>query len=141
VSSIGIPLNNGGAVTARLGVFAFATVANNGQLTPDAVPSQAPTLINVSGDYGQAQTQAGTGTLTLDITGANCTNFDQLNVSGTATLGGALTVSTVSPCATPTQGKYVIIKAGTINGAFKTVTVPPGYTLVQTATEVDLVPN
>jgi hypothetical protein len=135
VSGIGIPLNNSGSVVANSGAFTFGSVSNSGQLTPSAAPGQAPTVVTVSQTY----TQSAGASLTLDISGSTCTNFDQLSVSGNATLDGTLTVTAVAPCATPAQARYVILKAASISGAFKTVTLPAGYLLQQTATEIDLV--
>jgi hypothetical protein len=134
-SLLGIPLTNtvSGTVVANTGVFAFGSVDNSGQLTPAVAPSASPVAVPVNGNF----LQRATGSLTLDITGANCATFDQLQVSGTATLAGTLTVATGGGCTNLSQARYVLIAAPQgVVGRFTTTSVPSGYIVGYDQTDV-----
>ena len=75
-----------------------------------------------------------TGNLTLDSTativmelagsgGVAGTDYDQLQVSGTLTLGGALTITNFGGFSLATEGSYTLYTAGTKSGNFASVNV------------------
>jgi uncharacterized repeat protein (TIGR01451 family) len=65
------------------------------------------------------------GTLAIEIGGAApCTQHDQLQASGTATLGGTLTVTTFGGYTPGTTTSYTILTAATVSGTFATINYP-----------------
>ncbi|MBK9017417.1 MAG: hypothetical protein IPM82_27100 [Saprospiraceae bacterium] len=86
-------------------------------------PGASPGCLNFSSDYTTS------GTLQIEINDATpCTQFDQLNVSGIATLGGTLALTiTYIPSSTTT---LTIIDAGSLSGTFSSVTgLASGWTI------------
>jgi len=96
------------------------TVTNSGgTVRPgDLLPSVTTGTLAVSGNYAQ---QAG-GTLEIDIAGpAPGTNYDVLNVTGNASLGGTLDVKLLGGFA-PTPGEqFNFLEYGTLDGGFSSV--------------------
>jgi hypothetical protein len=74
--------------------------------------------LNISGTY----TQSGSGILNIDLDGTTAgTNYDVLDISGAATLGGTLDVDAIGTYK-PTAGQqYDILDYGSVSGAFTTV--------------------
>lgn len=95
-----------------------ANLVNGGTISPGVSPG----LITVDGDY----TQQETGLLIIELGGTTAgTEYDQLVVTGTATMHGTLTV-TVLPGFTPQVGDtFFIIDHVTGTGTFDTVSLPP----------------
>ena len=89
-------------------------VANSGTLAP----GNSPGTLTITGNY----VQASTGSLNIEI--ASLTNFDRLNVSGTATLGGALNFIPYGGNALSYGEQYNILQAESIMGNFATITAP-----------------
>jgi len=117
----GETLNLGsGEVLAGSGTVA-ANLVNGGTVSPGASPG----VITVDGDY----TQLETGVLEIDLGGTEAgTEYDQLVVTGTATMHGTLNV-TLMPGFTPQAGDIFFIidhsgdgSSGT--GTFDTVNLP-----------------
>lgn len=111
-----------GDITLNGGVFTGSgTVAgsllNNGSLAP----GNSPGIMSVTGNYTQL-----TGTLEIEL---GKLAWDQLLVSGSATLGGALNVSLWSapgdPLFTPAAGQqFDLLLAEVVNGKFGSVNLP-----------------
>ncbi len=119
----GVPLIEGGPLASQ--ALGTGPVANNGVLesTATTTPGSAPMTINVAGAYSQGQTESHLGDLVLQVvtspgatpsinSGVAGTNYDTLNVTGTATLGGTLVLNFETTSA-PSQGqRYVAVHAG-----------------------------
>src|SRR5262249_12112061 len=69
----------------------FCSVSNTGGIV---APGNSPGILTINGDY----TQSSSGTLNIEIggTSAAAPDFDQLHVTGSATLGGTLNVSQIN---------------------------------------------
>jgi autotransporter-associated beta strand protein len=124
------------------------TLTNSaGTLAPGDLGVSGETIIN--GNY----VQAGSGVLAIDIGGTNAAigfqnglaNYDNLQVNGTAELGGTLTVSFINGYMPSGSVTNTIINAsGGFSGAFSTTnlpSLPSGYSwqVEQTATLLNLV--
>lgn len=106
---------NGGVFTGS-GTVA-GSLLNNGSLAP----GNSPGILSLTGNYTQPA-----GTLEIEI--GNLA-WDQLMVSGTATLGGALNVSLWSapgdPLFVPSPGQqFDLLLAGVVSGKFGSVNLP-----------------
>ncbi len=110
----------------RLNVGTFTgDLANNGGTL---APGTSPGITNVQGDY----TQASAGIMQIEIGGlAAGAEFDQVNVTGTAGLGGTLELSLIAPYTPDYYNEFIILTAGTISGAFDAIT---GYDAVPNMT-------
>jgi hypothetical protein len=121
-------LLDNGAVTCKLatilpGGSAYGTGTINGKLvnSGEIFPGKSPGIFHVQGDY----TQNSDGLLGIEIGGSNAgTGYDQLQVSGTATIAGTLQVRLMNGF-TPTVGQtYRIVTAGSFSGGFSSITQP-----------------
>jgi hypothetical protein len=92
-------------------------VQNNGQTSPGSSPG----LLNIAGDY----TQTAAATLLVDLEGDTPgQDYDVLDVSGTATLAGALE-AVLAGAFMPADGQtFDVLVAETISGTFNSF-VPP----------------
>lgn len=90
-----------------------AGVASPGSTTP------APTgIINIIGNY----TQTAVASLDVDIGGTNAgTQFDQLNVTGTATLNGALIVTTLTGYVPNGGDAFKVVSYASRSGSYATI--------------------
>lgn len=106
-----------GAVFGNGGTFTGNVVSGGIFNVGDAI-KQAGKLA-ITGTY----TQSASGILPIDIGGTTAgTQFDQLNISGAATLGGTLSLDLINGF-TPTVGTtYDIMNFGSETGTFATVT-------------------
>ena len=108
----GLDLNGGqlignGTVTGE--------IRNNGGFVR---PGHSPGTITVSGNY----TQGANGTLDLEIGGRTAgTEYDQLAVSGAATLDGALNVTLINGFRPSVGDVFQIITPASFSGGFATV--------------------
>lgn len=84
-------------------------------------PGISPGILAVSGDY----TQNSSSTLAIELGGTKLgSQHDQLDVSGTATLGGTLAVSLINSF-TPTFGQtFEILSASSVSGTFVSESFP-----------------
>ena len=111
-----------GAITLDGGTFTGSgavtgNILNNGNVSP----GNSPGTLSVNGDYLQSS-----GVLNIEL---GSLAHDQLVVSGTATLGGTLTVSlwaeAGAPQFVPSSGQqFDILQALVIGGAFSTINLP-----------------
>jgi hypothetical protein len=114
-----------------------ANVLNNAEI--DVGQPGAPGILTIVGDYSQA---AG-GVLVIDIGGPDPgTDFDQLNITGQATLDGALTVNLINGFQPNAGDSFTIMTFGSGTGAFATLDGDgPLFTPSYDPTEVTLVAN
>jgi hypothetical protein len=109
----GSTLNGSGAINGDL--------TNAGVLNVGGVGAIGTWSIN--GNF----TQAATGTLEFEIGGYNPgTDFDQLLISGQATLDGTLHVSLVDPFNPNPGDSFQILSFAGVSGRFATLRLPPG---------------
>jgi hypothetical protein len=99
------------------GTITTASFINKGSIAP----GNSTSMLTITGNY----VQAATGTLTIELGGATAgTQYDRLNVSGTATLNGTLNVSFINGF-TPTIGQsFTILDAAFLSGTFTTLNLP-----------------
>ncbi len=90
-------------------------LSNSGLLSPGASAG----TISVTGNY----TQNATGTFHVELASANV--YDRLAITGTATLGGSLSVASLNNFVPlPGQSFQILTATGGVNGRFATVTTP-----------------
>ena len=90
-------------------------IRNNGGFVR---PGHSPGKITVNGDY----TQGANGTLDIEIGGAAPgTEYDQLQVSETAALGGTLNLSLINGFRPAVGDVFQLILQGSFTGAFSTI--------------------
>jgi fibronectin-binding autotransporter adhesin len=142
----GTTISAGALAVGSAGALGTGAVMNSGTLETTATPiagatTTAPLTIQVNSNYSQTAA----GTLLLQVAssppptpspnaGAAGTNYDTLNVAGTATLAGTLDLN-FTVASVPSQGqRYVAVTAGaplTSQFAMPTVTnlAPPFFTV------------
>src|SRR5258708_6659128 len=98
----------------------------------NVAPGTASALGNISitGSYSQS----GTGSYTWNVGGASCNQFDELVVSGAATLGGGFNLFNVSGCAPVNGTMFTAMNFGSRTGQFATSS--SGWTLTYNPTTV-----
>ena len=97
-------------------------------------PGNSPGVLTIEGNYQQ---NAGS-TYSAEIGGAATGDFDQLSVTGVASLGGTLNVRLVNGF-TPSVGQtFRLLKAGSVSGAFASISQPSqaGISLTSDATGI-----
>lgn len=86
-----------------------------------ASPGRSPGRLNIVGNY----TQGAAGVLEIEIAGpAPGTQFDQLNVSATATLGGTLTIAFLDGFTPDIGDTFTFLLSGSRAGSFRQVNFP-----------------
>jgi hypothetical protein len=104
-----------------------ANVSNAGQVSPGG--TGVPGALAINGSYSQASN----GVLNIEIGGSNPgSQHDQLNVSGSASLGGTLNLSLLPNLGDVCGGTFAVINAAPLSGTFATInglTQPGGLTL------------
>lgn len=123
--------NNTGGILKGTGSIAAARFANaGGSLTPGVIIGTM--TFNAAESFSNS-------TLNIEVNGASVagTDYDQLKVTGTATLGGTLAVAINY---TPANGDIIpVLTATSISGTFGTVTgLPANWNVNYSATEVTL---
>jgi len=84
-------------------------------------PGSSPGTLTIAGNF----TQTGTGDLQIEV--ASMSVFDQLVVTGTATLGGTLDVQSYDGFQFAYGQQFSFLQAGRITGSFDSITMPdPG---------------
>jgi hypothetical protein len=90
--------------------------------------------LTVNGNY----TQTSAGQLFLDIGGNTAgTQFDQLVISGTATLDGSLAVTFINGF-TPASGSWNILTFASLSGTFSNTSIGDGASITYDATDVSV---
>lgn len=107
------------------------TVIGNVVSTGTVAPGSSAGTLSVTGNF----TQTTPGNYAVEL--ASLANFDRLAITGMASLGGTLSVSTITPFAPVAGNSFVILTAaGGVMGQFSNV--PAGYTVTYTPTTVVL---
>ena len=130
VQTAGSTTLNGGNMTAQVGVgmdMQGGSLRGSGTVTGQVAsagsvsPGLSPGKLTVTGNY----TQKAGGALTIEIGGLTpATEFDQLQVNGTATLGGALNVTLINGFV-PVEGNQFVVLSGMTTGNFNSTNLPP----------------
>ena len=117
---------HGGALTFdQEGVFNGGTLVGSGTITgtvinngADFAPGFSPGKITIIGNY----TQGANGALDIQIGGATPqTGYDQVQVSGTAALGGTLNISLINGFRPAVGQVFQFIVPGAVTGEFSTI--------------------
>ena len=91
-------------------------VTNNGTL--NVAGTGTPGTLTITGNY----TQSSTGSLKIELGGLTAgTQFDQLNISGTASLAGTLNLSLINSFTPSIGNSFQIITFASKSGTFSTV--------------------
>ncbi|MBI1926944.1 T9SS type A sorting domain-containing protein [Candidatus Poribacteria bacterium] len=109
----------------------LANVSNAGQVNPAGT---SPGSLYITGNY----TQTATGSLNVELEHP-LNAFDQLNISGIATLNGTLNISLINGFVPKIGDSYQIITYGSRNGTFATVTGSGLFDVIYNPTNVTLV--
>jgi hypothetical protein len=125
-----------GGVLAGTGVI-NASVLNNSEV--DVGQPGSPGVLTIVGDY----TQTAGGVLVIEIGGLNPgTDFDQLNITGLATLDGTLTVNLINGFVPNSGDSFTVMNSGSGFGTFATLNGDgPLFTPTFDSTDVTLVAN
>ena len=115
-----LEITNGAAVLAR-GAFS-GNVVNQGTL---GLWDDATGVIAITGNY----TQGPAATFDVNLGGTARSQYDQLEVSGTATLAGTLDVTLIDGLVIGPFEDFQVLSYGTLSGSFATVQYPSGVTL------------
>jgi hypothetical protein len=107
-------VQNSGTYTGS-GAVALGTFTNSGTVAPTNCLS-----------FGNGFTNSGIVAIDLGGTTA-CTLHDKLNVTGTATLGGTLTVTLANAYTGAANNTATIVDATALSGTFSTVNLPPSW--------------
>ena len=129
----------GGSITAPIMTMSSGALTGTGTITTNLTnsggtvgPGASPGKITINGNY----TQGAAGTISIEVAGTNAAtpDFDQLIVTGVATLGGTLNVSAISDFL-PSKGEtFRFMTFTTRVGDFTTKNLAPyqGYALFGT---------
>ena len=91
-----------------------ANVINNGTVSP----GDSPGVLAISGNYSQGPA----GTLNLEIGGTTAgSQYDQLNVSASATFAGTLNVNLINGFGPAALQTFTVLNFAGMNGAFDTI--------------------
>ncbi len=123
----GTLLNANGALDISNGASALAEGSMTGAVSNQGTLGffGAPSVITITGNY----TQSSAGVLDVDFGGTSLTEYDQLQVSGTATLAGTLNVDLINGFTISPLQEFQIVTYGTVSGTFATNNYPAGDTL------------
>jgi hypothetical protein len=105
---------------------------NNGVLSPGASPG----FISAA-----SFTNSPTAVLNVELGATNApgTNYDQVRVSGLATLGGTMNVTLANNFAPELSNTFTVMTYGSRSGTFPTIVPPPGVTLDAVYTNTALI--
>ena len=97
-----------------------ATLVSSGTVSP----GDSPGNITVQGDY----TQQSAGVLEIQLGGTTAgTEYDQLTVTGTATMAGTLNVSMIDGFIPQVGDSFTVLPYGSRSGGFNALNLPDGY--------------
>jgi hypothetical protein len=117
-------LNTGGGSIVVLGGLLGGGGAVGGDLNnPSGTvgPGNSPGVLSVSGDF----VQGAAGMLAIEIAGTTVeTEYDQLNVTGNATLDGTLSVTLLGGFLPEVGDTFDVLNAALISGTFATLDLP-----------------
>jgi len=130
-----LTVNGSTAAGSAVTVASGATLGGRGTVagTVAAQGSIAPGAGLTAGNFATLRTGAitfsGTGSLVGNV---GAVFHDSLVVNGTANLSGTLTVNATNP----DQSLYTLLSATSVTGAFTTLSIPTGYGVQVTPTEI-----
>ncbi|HEX9581790.1 MAG TPA: hypothetical protein VF970_11860, partial [Gemmatimonadales bacterium] len=130
--------HNSGAVIQGTGTASLSATPANRVLSGTFAPGTSPGILGISGTFDPTAT----GVLNIELGGTTVgTQYDQLAVTGAATLTNATLNVTLINGFTLTSGQTftVLTTTGLINGTFATENLPPGVTATYNANSVVLV--
>ena len=113
-------------------------LTNAAQVSPG---SSSPGVLTINGNY----TQTAAGALSLKVGGATAgTQFDQLNITGTASLNGTLNVSLIDGFGPSAEESFDVLNFASSTGNFATLNFPliggsPAFVTNSTPTSLNLV--
>ena len=120
-------LSNG--VRGRIFGSGFIDVANAGIAFTNAgvmAPGHSPGTITIRGDF----VQTASGKLAVEIGGTRPgTDFDLLDISGRATLAGAIELDLLNNFLPPAGGSFDVVNSVSLVGDFQSVILPSGQVL------------
>ncbi len=108
----GVVINSGGVLGGNGSIV--GSVVNTGIISPGASPGS----LTIDGEYSQSAA----GQLQIELAGTN--NFDQLLVTGTATLGGVLDVSLLDFLPRPGETFEFLTATDGLSGRFDRLLLP-----------------
>lgn len=101
------------------GTLANASFTNAGTIAP----GNSPGILSLTGNFTNQ------GTLQIELGGTTVgTGYDRFAVSGTASLGGTLTITRLAGFTMAAGQTFTILTASTVSGTFATVNWPSGIT-------------
>ncbi|MBL8811364.1 MAG: S-layer family protein, partial [Planctomycetaceae bacterium] len=108
---------NGGTLSGT-GTISSATVTNSGTVSPGASPG----ILNITGNY----TQSSSGVLNIEVGGTNGStpDFDQLLISGSASLDGTLNVTLINGFLPDKSHSFRFMTYASRTGNFATINLP-----------------
>src|SRR5262249_11009526 len=106
-----VTVQDGGMLAGNGTIAAGSLVVSNGTLRPGFSVGH----IDVDGSYQQGAN----GTLLVDINSA--TQYDTVNIAGTATLGGTLQINAANLVSAAPGTLFPIVAAGSVTGTFDSV--------------------
>jgi hypothetical protein len=116
--------NNLNSICRGTGTFRASVFRNNGGTI---APGNSAGCMNMSDGFNQSS-----GTLDIEVNGKNtpCTEFDRLNVTGTATLSGALKVTFGGGYTAAIGDIITILKSTALSGTFSSNNLPAGWNVL-----------
>ncbi|MFO0979550.1 MAG: hypothetical protein U0996_24325, partial [Planctomycetaceae bacterium] len=116
-SSISSVTINGGTLSGT-GTISSASVVNSGTIQPGSSPG----ILNITGNY----TQGAAGVLNIEVGGTSAVtpDFDQILISGTATLGGTLNVSLINGFVPNKSDNFRFMTFASRSADFTTINLP-----------------
>lgn len=124
-----LDVNDGGMVSAgnAVRIWSSGTVKGDGTIDGNVIsdgvisPGNSPGILTIDGNYEQN----GTGELFIEIGGIVLgSEYDQVNISGSAELDGTLEVVLVDGFDPDVNDTFVVLTATSITGVFDTVMLP-----------------
>lgn len=115
--------NANGTLSIPLGSDLTGTGSIEGNLDNAGTvsPGNSPGIISINGDF----TQQSTGILEIELAGTTAgTEFDQLQISGTASLDGSLNVQLIDEFSPQAGQSFSLITYTTLNGQFAEANLP-----------------
>jgi len=118
---------NGSLTAPQLTLAPNALLAGSGIFTGDVLnsgtvsPGNSPGILTINGNF----TQTSSGALVIEVASAD--TFDQLIVSGLATLGGALVVTPYEGYVLQYGQSFQFLQAGSIEGTFDNIELPTNF--------------
>jgi len=125
-----IVLQGGEIIASAFNISSGETFSGTGTIKSNVTnagtvsPGNSAGSITVQGDY----TQSADGILEIELGGTTAgTQYDQLTVTGTASMAGTLNVSLIDGFIPQVGDSFTILPYGTRSGGFSTLNVPEGY--------------